>query len=326
MSLSPCKLRSLVHPLLSIVLTSFSDDRKGEIVELLESICKQTYPNIELVYVVERSVNLFIFLKKFAKEKGINAVILFSNKKLGLAGARNLGITKASGDIIAFIDDDVLLPSIWATEVVSTYDLSTSIIGVTGPANPLWENTEMNWLPEQFYWLISCTGWSQLKSQQEVRSAWGMNMSFRREAFALTGLFDPEISGYHKPIGEDLYLSLKVKKKTGCKIFFNANTLVFHRVYAFRFSWGFIARRSLHIGKSRIVFKKISGNTVSSDQENNLLKSILQSSLVDARCILLNNPTVFLKRLLLTCFSLFFVFIGILHGCLKFGYKIIELT
>jgi len=76
--------------------------------------------------------------------------VILNDGKYGLSTARNVGIKHANGDIIVFVDDDVLLCPDWAEKMVEAYK-DNAIIGVTGPAFPLWEDASMAWFPKEFY-------------------------------------------------------------------------------------------------------------------------------------------------------------------------------
>ncbi|MCL0073618.1 glycosyltransferase [Dehalococcoidia bacterium] len=175
------------RPLLSIIVTSYTTERLGDIYELLNSIKAQSYPDIETIFIAERSPELYERVKEYGEEifrdsvetgrdsveirslnldeaqpipKNLPFKVLFNDGEPGLSAARNLGIKEAKGDIIAFVDDVVVLFSDWAEEMVKSYE-DDSIIGVTGPAFPLWEDESMKWLPEEFYWYskLHCLVW-----------------------------------------------------------------------------------------------------------------------------------------------------------------------
>jgi len=241
--------------LLSIVVTSFTTERLKDIYELLDSIKAQTYPHIETIFVAEQTKELLDKVNHYASRKHIpNLKVLFNNGEPGLSEARNVGIKEARGYIIAFVDDDVVLFPEWAKEMVNAYD-DDSIIGVTGPAFPLWEDESMSWFPEEFYWIISCTTWCGWDEVREVRNAWGMNMSFRTEAFQKCGAFLNEF-GYHKgPMAEDNEFSLRVRRKTGKRIMYSPKVRVRHRVHKYRLSQQFIKERAYWIGYSRRMMK-----------------------------------------------------------------------
>lgn len=122
------------NSLLSVVVTSYTTERLNEIFALLDSIKMQTYPNIELIFVIERSEKLLEEIKLHSGSiKLFNAKYIFSKDKLGLAKARNIGILAATGDILAFTDDDAIPFANWAEEIVNAFSKHKEIIGVTGP-------------------------------------------------------------------------------------------------------------------------------------------------------------------------------------------------
>ena len=53
--------------------------------------------------------------------KDLEGQILVIESKPGLAAARNVALANISGDIVTFLDDDVLLPNNYLTEVDSAF-------------------------------------------------------------------------------------------------------------------------------------------------------------------------------------------------------------
>lgn len=265
-------------PSLSLVITAYTTERLCDIYELLVSVKNQTYKNMETIFVIERSRELLDGINTFVGEKTIpNIKTVFSLDRLGLSRARNLGIKHAKGKIIGFVDDDVVLYPDWAEEMVKALE-NDSAIGVTGSAFPLWENKSLKWLPEKFYWLISCTAWTGWQEQRIIRGVFGANMAFKKEAFDGGCMFAPN-AGYtggfhHQPIPDDLEFSLRIRKRTGKSIIFSPETRVWHRVSEHRLSLRFIAARSHQIGCTRRMFKDYYSHELGPfDQENQVLKS-----------------------------------------------------
>lgn len=306
-------------PTLSVVVTSYTLDRLNDIIELLDSIKAQSYDHTETILVIERSVELFDRIKHYVGEKAIpNVNVVFNHGEPGLSAARNLGIKEARGDIIAFIDDDALPFPDWAEEMVRTYK-DDSVIGTTGPALPLWEDESMIWFPEELYWIIGCTAWyadSETKGITPVRNVWGMNMSFRREAFDLAGTFSSDIGGIQgqRLHGEEVDLSLRVKRGTGKCIVYNPKVKVQHKTYKRRLSSRFIARNSYWIGCTRPMLKRIYPKTETDTDllstEYQLLKRIFFRLLPNILKGFFTNPIVAWRKLRVTVISLFFVTIG----------------
>lgn len=304
---------------ISIIVTSYSTVRLDEIKEMLDSIKKQTYHRIELIYVVERSELLLKIVEKILSDNGIpNYKLLFNDGEPGLAYARNLGSKEATGEIISFIDDDVLLPANWAEEMVKTYHEAGAIMGVTGPALPLWDDYSLKWLPEELYWIIGCTAWRNLDNLHEiqsVRTTGGMNMSFRRESFCLVGFFMTS-AGFRdgrmpsRFIGEDFEFSMRVRQ-IGGRIVYNPRVKVYHRVRKYRFSWKFIADRAFWVGQSRPILKRYYSENLG--MESDLLARMLKS-FPDSIKRLFSNPVVGLKRVFATFMVLQFAALGYAFG------------
>lgn len=302
------------QPLLSIIFTSYTTERINDIYELLDSIKTQSYSNVETIFVAEQTKELLNKVNLYAVTRNTpNLKVLFNDGEMGLSAARNVGIKEAKGDIIAFVDDDVVLFPEWAEELVRAYD-DGNIIGVTGPALPLWEDKSMAWFPKEFYWIISCTAWCNWSEVTEVRNAWGMNMSFRAEAFQECGLFSNEY-GFHKgPMAEDNEFSLRVKAKTGKRIVYCPSVRLWHRVHEYRLSQRFIRERAYWIGRSRRTLKRFhsgaekDGNLL--DQESQLLNRIMSRFLPRVIKDFPAHPVLAWRRLSLATTALFFITLG----------------
>ena len=137
--------------LLSIIFTSCTMDRVADIYKLLDSIRAQTYPHIETIFVGEHSQELFEKVKSYTSaDDNFKLIVAFNSGEPGLSAARNLGINESAGHILAFVDDDVILFPDWAEQLVKAFE-DRSVIGITGPAFPLWEEESMSWFPEELY-------------------------------------------------------------------------------------------------------------------------------------------------------------------------------
>lgn len=98
-----------MKPLISVIIPIYNTGDSA--VKLLNKITKQSYENLEIICVDDGSkdgsfnlVSEFIRQSKL-KNKNLNMTIL-RQKNQGAAGARNLGLKKASGEYVTFIDSD----------------------------------------------------------------------------------------------------------------------------------------------------------------------------------------------------------------------------
>jgi glycosyltransferase involved in cell wall biosynthesis len=91
----------------SLIMATYG--RSNEIENFLISLKNQTYKNFELIVIDQNEDDkAYKIIKKF--ENDINIIYLKVNFK-GLSKARNYGLNYASGQIIAFPDDDCEYPS-----------------------------------------------------------------------------------------------------------------------------------------------------------------------------------------------------------------------
>jgi glycosyltransferase involved in cell wall biosynthesis len=267
----------------SIIVTSYTTERLDDIRELLESIRAQTYPDTETIFIIERSRELYEEVKAIGQDMP-SLKVLYNDDEPGLSAARNMGVKEARGEIIAFSDDDALLTPRWAEETVKAYDGDGSIIGLTGPILPLWEDPAMDWFPREFYWVFSCT-YHDWTTPRKVRNGYGTNISFKREAFVSSGLFSTNLgamgggeSGKHELSGDETELSIRVRMKTGKYIIYNPNIRVQHRVNRYRLTPAFLASRGYWEGYTKAMFKRVyhdnGNNEKLLDTEYELLKRI----------------------------------------------------
>lgn len=254
-------------PLLSAIVCSYTTARLGDVCEVLMALQGQSYPNLETVFVSDRSPELEALVRELVEQRGLDRVrVVLNDGRPGLAAARNVGVEQAAGDILAFIDDDALPFPDWGEEIVRTLHSDEGIVGVTGPAFPIWEDETLTWLPEEFYWLISCPtpGWLGCGHLRQVRNAWGMNMAFRREAFQPCRF--PEAFGYTRSqgytgpanlLGEDTAFSLLVRRRTGKQIVFNPRARVHHKVYRQRLAPASVRRRAFWEGFTKARLRRL---------------------------------------------------------------------
>lgn len=305
----------MAKPLLSVIVTTYDEGRLADVFSLFESLKAQTYPHVEVVFVGERTPSLGERVRAHADALGMtNVKVLFNDGAPGLSPARNVGILNAHGEMIAFLDDDVVAFPTWAEALVRVFEESGAI-GVTGPALPLWDDPAMAWLPPELHWLISCTNWNAWDAVREVRNAWGMNMAFRAGAFAKAGLFF-EGTGYHLgPIAEDNEFSQRVRATTGERIVYAPDAKVYHRVHAYRLTWSFVRERSHWIGRSRRNLRRLYGAEVTTavellDPERQLLRRLLLRRIPAEVARLTYRPRVAFRRLSMLAWALTWVGFG----------------
>ncbi len=313
-------------PKISIITTSYTMERFKDVTELLDSIQEQTYRNIETIVVAERSPELAEKIRNYAQKKDYpNVLVLYNQCEWGLSSARNLGIKEASGQIMAFVDDDALLFPSWAKETAKAYAADSSIVGLTGPILPLWEDESMAWFPREFYWIFSCTYWDWTEPT-EVRNGYGTNISFTREGLEKCGGFvtgrglvnGSRDTSWKMLAGEDLELSVRIRKKTGKRIVYYPEVKAKHKVYHYRYTLRFIIKRAYREGYTKSITKRLynqdNGDADILATEYTLLHHIFSKLLPDILKGFLTNPGLSWRRLRITVTILSCVALGYFWG------------
>jgi hypothetical protein len=100
------------QPLVSVIIPTYN--RAAYLVEALDSVLDQAYPNLEVIVVDDGSGDHTAqVLKPY-----LNNINLLSQVNRGVSASRNLGIRTAQGELIAFLDsDDYWLPQKLTTQV-----------------------------------------------------------------------------------------------------------------------------------------------------------------------------------------------------------------
>ena len=100
---------------------------------LVESVNKLDYPKkkYELILIGDQETELLNTSSKKANNYGIKTIVKY--KPFAAGKKRNIGVELASGDIIAFTDDDTILREDWLNNAIKHLNDNTSYVGVGGP-------------------------------------------------------------------------------------------------------------------------------------------------------------------------------------------------
>lgn len=107
-------------PKISFAIITHNDERTIE--KCLKSIVNQDYPRIEIVIVDACSSDSSV---KLAKEYADKLIQLRSNI---LGRSRQISVANSTGDLLAIIDADIVLPPNWVSGAVSKFDRGVGIV------------------------------------------------------------------------------------------------------------------------------------------------------------------------------------------------------
>ncbi|HKZ04637.1 MAG TPA: glycosyltransferase [Methylomirabilota bacterium] len=165
----------------------------------------------------------------------------------GLSHARNAGIARASGAILAFTDDDVTPAPHWVASVTAVMrETGADIVG--GRILAQWEHPLPPWLADRpslhgAYAIMEHTEPGTVVASRGPARVWGANMAFRRGVFADTGVFDTNrgVTGEKLYGGEEWDL-VKRALAGGRRAFYDPRIVVWHRIPAYRMRRRYLSR------------------------------------------------------------------------------------
>src|SRR5579863_300943 len=179
---------------LSAVICTY--DRYALVGDAIESLLRQETGDeaIEII-VVDNSPNhdaAAEFAGRYAGAPGFSYVI---EPRSGLANARNVGMRKASGRIVAYIDDDARAAPSWAGQLIRAHDVVGDTAGaVGGRVLPRWSVPPPDWLaPELFGYLSVLDLGGGMRDLTAGEYLCGCNLSFDRDALISIGGFSTSL-------------------------------------------------------------------------------------------------------------------------------------
>ncbi len=140
-----------MRPSVSVVVCTHTDRRLELLVECVDSLTANSRPPHEVVVVVDSNPDLHARLPARLP----SAVTVLASRGSGVSEARNTGIAAATGDLVAFIDDDAVADPDWLDHLTAPFG-DPAIVATGGRAVPRWERPNRI-LPPELYWVVGCT-------------------------------------------------------------------------------------------------------------------------------------------------------------------------
>jgi len=302
----------------SVVVCTYSIANYENLKDTLESLLNQTYLPEEIIAVVDGNQEIYRRLTAdYPGRKSVKAVLLSNN--VGISAARNAGIRAASGQIIAFIDDDAVADINWLKVLVDTYN-SYDTVSAGGKIVPLWHGRIPSFFPQELYWLVGVTNYGFEDNKiTEVRNTYGSNMSFRRSVFEKVGLFN-RCFGFNGSLltqAEEPDLTLRIKDYYNKNVIYNPEALVYHKIPVSKVTAGMLLNRSFYQGYSKALIRKLHPSAGTMQTENAYLRHLLFKR-IPAGVLKIFSASEFQKILMLTG-SILGVGLGYIYGMLVFG-------
>jgi glycosyltransferase involved in cell wall biosynthesis len=202
--------RAIRWPRISVIVCSHNG--AVTIDETLSAFESLAYQNFETIVVDDGSTDDTSTIAE------THRVRLIRTENRGLSSARNTGLQAATGEIVAYIDDDAYPDPDWLRYLASAF-LRTEHAGIGG----------LNIAPAEDGTIADCVANAPggpvhvLLSDEVAEHIPGCNMAFRREQLLAIGGFDPRF----RVAGDDVDICWRLQEQ-GCTIGFAAAAVVWH--------------------------------------------------------------------------------------------------
>ena len=198
-------------PRVSVVVCTYNG--AATLADCLDGLQKLHYPDYEVIVVSDGSTDA---VPQIASEYDVRLV---ETENRGLGSARNTGLRAATGEIVAYTDDDTRPDVDWLKYLAHTFT-TTGYAAVGGP-NPI---------PPYARGIEQCVSNAPggpthvLLTDRDAEHIPGCNMAFRKSALEAVGGFDPQF----KIAGDDVDICWRLLDR-GFKLGFNPGAVVWHR-------------------------------------------------------------------------------------------------
>ncbi len=296
----------------SVVICAYTLDRWDALEAAVRSCTEQSVTPSEVIVVIDYNEELY---DRASLE--LNGAEVVSNQMTkGLSGARNTGVAKSSGEIIAFLDDDAFAEPRWLQELIAPMSDPT-VAGCGGWILPYWEIKYAPWFPETFYWILGCSYAGLPPEGAPIRNPIGANMAIRRSVFTAVGGFTSGIGRVGlTPLGcEETELCIRYTSSFPDERFQLARrAVVHHRVPASRLTWHYFWSRCWAEGLSKAAVSSLvgTGSGLSAERKH-VTKSLPREIWGNAR-MFTRQPRTALTRTALVIAGTFIAAAGLFRG------------
>ena len=222
-------------PRISVVVCTYNG--APTIRNCFEGLTKLDYPNFEVIVVNDGSTDKTAVI---TKEYGFR---LISTENQGLSNARNTGLKAATGEIVAYIDDDAFPDPDWLKYLAATF-LATDCAGVGGPNIP----------PPNDGKIADCIANAPggpmhvLLSDQEAEHIPGCNMAFKKDRLKAINGCDSQ----YRAAGDDVDLCWRIQQCGWWLAFAPAAMVWHHRRNSVRTYW----KQQIGYGKAEALLER----------------------------------------------------------------------
>jgi glucosyl-dolichyl phosphate glucuronosyltransferase len=211
------------------------------------SVEAQTAPPIEIIVCIDHNEELLRKSEEYFGKgcpAGPMRLIVLANKYNGrLGSARNTAAEIASGEVLAFLDDDATAAVDWLERLIAAYD-DERVGAVGGKPVPVFEVRRPRWFPHEFDWVWGCAYRGLPLTRAPSARLIGASMSARRSALR-------EIGGFHTDHQDDMDMCQRIAYAQH-RVLYEPLAIVHHYVPATRTTWHYFWRKCYTANQGKV--------------------------------------------------------------------------
>ena len=240
---------------ISVIIPTYN--RSEYLRNTIISLQEQNFPKdkYEIVVVDNNSMDNTPQVVEECGENGKKEVIYVKEPNIGLHNARHAGAKAAKGEILAYVDDDVICDKNWLSELIKPYsDPEVGCVG--GKILPKWEAEPPEWVKRYLNSLSLLDSGDEVK-ELKTPTIYGCNFSIRRSLLFEVGGFNPDAFGDKKLIwyrGDGEAGLLRKVLATERKIIYTPHAIVGHVIPENRLTLDYFKKRFFIQGISNSFF------------------------------------------------------------------------
>lgn len=322
-------------PTVSVVIATFTKERWNQLTHCVESVQRQTAPPLEIIVAVDHNDELFAQCEEHWKDSGSSVPVRViasqehtapdeyrtspqrtqSGRPHGGGGTRGAGALVASGDVVAFIDDDAWAEPDWLEHLLAPFS-DPNVVAVGGKPVPEAEGSVPRWYPMSFYWIFGCAYEGLPTSLAPTTRLIGANMSLRATAFK-------DLGGFQTVDLEDLFVCARLSHEYPTSaVLYEPRAVVHHWVPRHRTTWRYFYRRCFFVNREKVRTFELLGTAASFRPELVFVGSVLAGHTVSSVRRFVRGDFWAVPQLFVTYLGVTFAGLGNLCGVVL--YRIIR--
>jgi glucosyl-dolichyl phosphate glucuronosyltransferase len=256
----------------SVVIAAYDTARFPELADAVNSLRDQTVAPREIIVAVDRNPELV----QLARTELPSVTVIPNRQHPGAGGARNSGAALATGEVLAFLDDDAVPAPDWIERIGDCLERD-DVMGVGGFIEPWWLDKQPSWFPEEFGWVVGCSYTGLPTERARVRNVIAANMAIRREIFESIDGFRQNFGkqgGHSEP--EETDLCIRASHRWSDRMWiYDPSIRVRHRVPPSRGRFGYFVRRCFNEGTGKAALASLVGETDALSEETAYARKVL---------------------------------------------------